>query len=67
MSWIPAGTFRMGSKDFYPEEAPVRDARERVVERTVSELCLGALSHQELADLAPRRGEGLQKRRVGGT
>ncbi|HEX2496967.1 MAG TPA: SUMF1/EgtB/PvdO family nonheme iron enzyme, partial [Gaiellaceae bacterium] len=25
MSWIPAGTFRMGSEDFYPEEAPVRD------------------------------------------
>jgi formylglycine-generating enzyme len=25
MSWIPAGTFRMGSEDFYPEEAPVRE------------------------------------------
>src|SRR5215207_6660003 len=25
MSWIPAGTFRMGSEDFYSEEAPVRE------------------------------------------
>ena len=25
MAWIPAGTFRMGSQDFYPEEAPVRE------------------------------------------
>ena len=24
MAWIPGGTFRMGSEDFYPEEAPVR-------------------------------------------
>ena len=23
MSWIPGGTFRMGSADFYPEERPV--------------------------------------------
>ena len=23
MSWVPAGTFRLGSDDFYPEEAPV--------------------------------------------
>jgi formylglycine-generating enzyme required for sulfatase activity len=23
MVWIPAGTFRMGSNDHYPEEAPV--------------------------------------------
>ena len=23
MAWIPGGTFRMGSVDFYPEEAPV--------------------------------------------
>lgn len=23
--WIPGGTFRMGSDDFYPEEGPVRD------------------------------------------
>lgn len=22
MSWVPGGTFRMGSEDFYPEEAP---------------------------------------------
>jgi formylglycine-generating enzyme required for sulfatase activity len=22
---LPGGTFRMGSKDFYPEERPVRD------------------------------------------
>jgi sulfatase modifying factor 1 len=26
MLWIPGGTFRMGSEDFYPEEAPVREA-----------------------------------------
>jgi sulfatase modifying factor 1 len=25
MAWIPGGTFRMGSEDFYPEEAPVRE------------------------------------------
>ena len=25
MRWIPGGTFRMGSNDFYPEERPVRD------------------------------------------
>ncbi|MGO9143841.1 MAG: SUMF1/EgtB/PvdO family nonheme iron enzyme, partial [Streptosporangiaceae bacterium] len=23
MAWIPGGTFRMGSADFYPEERPV--------------------------------------------
>src|SRR5688500_20327510 len=23
MAWIPGGTFRMGSNDFYPEERPV--------------------------------------------
>ncbi len=26
MTWIPGGAFRMGSEDFYPDEAPVRDA-----------------------------------------
>ena len=25
MLWIPGGTFRMGSEDFYPEESPVRE------------------------------------------
>src|SRR5271163_3097942 len=25
MLWIPGGTFRMGSEDFYPEERPVRE------------------------------------------
>ena len=25
MAWIPGGTFRMGSDEFYPEEAPVRE------------------------------------------
>ena len=25
MSWIPGGTFRMGSDDFYPEERPVHE------------------------------------------
>ena len=25
MVWIPAGTFLMGSEDFYPEEAPVHE------------------------------------------
>ena len=25
MRWIPGGTFRMGSNDFYPEERPVHD------------------------------------------
>ena len=25
MAWIPGGTFRMGSEDFYPEEAPIRE------------------------------------------
>jgi sulfatase modifying factor 1 len=25
MLWIPGGTFRMGSEDFYPEEKPVHD------------------------------------------
>jgi formylglycine-generating enzyme len=25
MTWIPGGTFRMGSEDFYPEERPVRE------------------------------------------
>ena len=25
MAWIPCGTFRMGSEDFYPEERPVHD------------------------------------------
>ena len=25
MRWIPGGTFRMGSEDFYPEERPVRE------------------------------------------
>ena len=24
MTWIPGGTFRMGSEKFYPEEAPVQ-------------------------------------------
>ena len=23
LAWIPGGTFRMGSEDFYPEERPV--------------------------------------------
>jgi formylglycine-generating enzyme len=27
MVWIPGGTFRMGSNDFYPEERPVREMR----------------------------------------
>jgi formylglycine-generating enzyme required for sulfatase activity len=27
MSWVPGGTFRMGSDAFYPEETPVRDVR----------------------------------------
>ena len=26
MVWIPGGTFRMGSEDFYPEEGPVHEA-----------------------------------------
>ena len=25
MAWIPSGTFRMGSEDFYPEERPVHE------------------------------------------
>jgi formylglycine-generating enzyme len=25
MLWIPGGTFRMGSEDFYPEERPVHE------------------------------------------
>jgi len=25
MAWVPGGTFRMGSEDFYPEERPVRE------------------------------------------
>jgi sulfatase modifying factor 1 len=25
MAWIPGGTFKMGSEDFYPEERPVHD------------------------------------------
>ena len=25
MTWIPGGTFRMGSEDFYPEERPVHE------------------------------------------
>jgi sulfatase modifying factor 1 len=25
MRWIPGGTFRMGSEDFYPEERPVHE------------------------------------------
>ena len=25
MVWIPGGTFRMGSENFYPEERPVHD------------------------------------------
>src|SRR5262245_46688769 len=25
MTWIPGGTFAMGSEDFYPEERPVHD------------------------------------------
>ena len=25
MAWIPAGTFRMGSEDYYPEEGPVHE------------------------------------------
>jgi formylglycine-generating enzyme required for sulfatase activity len=25
MAWVPGGTFRMGSNDFYPEEAPAHD------------------------------------------
>ena len=27
MVWVPGGTFRMGSLDFYPEERPVREVR----------------------------------------
>jgi formylglycine-generating enzyme len=27
MAWIPSGTFRMGSEDFYPEEKPVHEVR----------------------------------------
>lgn len=27
MVWIPGGAFAMGSEDFYPEEAPVREAK----------------------------------------
>jgi sulfatase modifying factor 1 len=29
MEWVPGGTFRMGSNDFYPEEAPVHSATVR--------------------------------------
>ena len=25
MPWIPGGTFRMGSEEFYPEERPVHE------------------------------------------
>lgn len=25
MAWVPGGTFRMGSPDFYPEERPVQE------------------------------------------
>src|SRR5260370_27894318 len=25
MLWIPGGTFRMGSEDFYPEERPIHE------------------------------------------
>jgi sulfatase modifying factor 1 len=25
MAWVPGGSFRMGSEEFYPEERPVRD------------------------------------------
>jgi sulfatase modifying factor 1 len=25
MTWVPGGTFAMGSEDFYPEERPIRD------------------------------------------
>jgi formylglycine-generating enzyme required for sulfatase activity len=25
MMWIPGGTFRMGSEDFYPDESPVHE------------------------------------------
>ena len=25
MTWIPGGSFAMGSEDFYPEERPVRE------------------------------------------
>src|SRR5271169_1841242 len=27
MLWIPSGTFRMGSEEFYPEERPVHEVR----------------------------------------
>jgi len=25
MAWIPGGTFRMGSEEFYPEERPIHE------------------------------------------
>jgi formylglycine-generating enzyme required for sulfatase activity len=26
MTWVPGGTFEMGSEEFYPEERPIREA-----------------------------------------
>jgi sulfatase modifying factor 1 len=60
MAWVPAGTFAMGSADFYPEEAPVREVSvdgfwidEHPV--TVAEFrrFVGDTGHITFAELAP--------------
>jgi formylglycine-generating enzyme required for sulfatase activity len=60
MAWIPGGTFRMGSEEFYPEEAPVREVAvegfwldEHPV--TVAEFrrFVKATGHRTTAELAP--------------
>ena len=59
-TWIPGGTFRMGSEEFYPEEAPVREVEvdgfwldEHPV--TVAEFrrFVKATGHQTTAELPP--------------
>ena len=60
MAWIPGGTFRMGSTDFYPEEAPVHEVTvdgfwmdDHPV--TVAEFrrFVNATGHVTLAEIAP--------------
>ena len=57
MVWIPGGTFRMGSADFYPEEAPVREEQvdgfwmdRHVVTNTLFEQFVTATGYATLAE-----------------
>ena len=72
MVWIPGGTFRMGSADFYPEERPVHDVtvdgfwmdRLRGHQRASSRDSSEETGYVTVAERAPSAG-GLPRRPAG--